>query len=108
MARGETAAAREHLDRSLTMGDATDLQVGRSRMLLNLCELCLQENNIDQAGEFAREALALATRLREGLTVSDAHMWLGRTPDRLGDPGGPDRRFTRPVQGLEQQRPRES
>jgi tetratricopeptide (TPR) repeat protein len=108
MARGETAAAREHLDRSLTMGDATELQVGRSRMLLNLCELCLQENNIEQAGEFAREALALATRLREGLNVSDAHMWLGRIADRLGDPGGTDREFAQAIQGLEQQGRRES
>jgi len=107
-ARGETAAAREHLDRSLTMGDATDLQMGRSRMLLNLCELCLQEGNIDQAGEFAREALALASRLHEGLNAADAHMWLGRIADKLGDPGGTDREFAQAIQGLEQLGRRES
>ena len=62
MARGERTVAQEHLDRSLALGDEAALQIGRSRMLLSLCELCMQENNIEQAGEFAREALALAAR----------------------------------------------
>ena len=108
MARGERTAAQEHLDRSTALGDETDLQTGRSRMLLSLCELCLQESNIEQAGEFAREALALAGRLHEGLNVADAHIWLGRIADRLGDPEGTDREFAQAIQGLEQLGPRES
>ena len=77
-------------------------------MLLNLCELCLQEDNIDRAGEFAREALALAGRLHEGQNVADAHMWLGRIADKLGDPEGADREFAQAIQGLEQLGRRES
>jgi tetratricopeptide (TPR) repeat protein len=108
MARGETAAAQEHIDRSLTLSDESDLQIGRSRMLLSLVELCIQENNIEQAGEFAREALALAGRLHENVNVADAHIWLGRIADKLGDPEGTDREFAQAIQGLEQQGRRES
>jgi tetratricopeptide (TPR) repeat protein/DNA-binding XRE family transcriptional regulator len=108
MARGETAAARDHIDRSLTLSDESDLEIGRSRVLLSLCELCIQENNIDQAGEFAREALALAGRLRENANVADAHIWLGRIADKRGDPEGADREFAKAIQGLEQLGRRES
>ena len=108
MARGDLTAARQHLDRSLALSDETDLQMGRSRMLLSLCELCLQENNIDQAGQFAREALAMASRLHEGLNVADAHIWLGRIADRRGDAEATDREFAQAIQGLEQLGRRES
>jgi tetratricopeptide (TPR) repeat protein len=108
MARGDLPAARRHLDRSIELGEETDLQLGRSRMLLSLCELCLQEDNIDRAGEFAREALALATRLHEGQNVAEAHMWLARIADKLGDADGADREFAEAIQGLEQLGRRES
>jgi tetratricopeptide (TPR) repeat protein len=108
LARGERTVAQEHLDRSLALSDETDVQIGRSRMLLSLCELCLQENNVEQAGEFAREALALAGRRHDGLNVADAHIWLGRIADKLGDPEGTDREFAQAIQGLEQLGRRES
>ena len=108
MARGDRTVAREHLDRSLALGDETELQLGRSRMLLSLCELCMQENDIEQAGEFAHEALALAGRLHEGVNVADAHIWLGRIADKLGDAEGTDREFAQAIQGLEQLGRRES
>src|SRR6202163_1212746 len=58
LARGDRSGARKHLDRSAELGDETEMQLGRSRLLLSLCELCIQENNVEQAGEFALEALA--------------------------------------------------
>jgi tetratricopeptide (TPR) repeat protein len=108
MARGDLPTARQHLDRSLELGEETDLQLGRSRMLLSLCELCLQESNVARAGEFARDALALAERLNEGVNVAEAHMWLGRIADRLGDPVATDREFAQAIHGLEQLDRRES
>jgi tetratricopeptide (TPR) repeat protein/DNA-binding XRE family transcriptional regulator len=108
MARGDQTVARQHLDRALALGDETELQMGRSRMLLSLCDLCMQENNIEQAAEFAREAMALAGRLHEGLNVADAHIWLGRIADKLGDAEGTDREFAQAIQGLEQLGRRES
>ena len=108
MARGEPAAARKYLDHALALADEIDLQVGRSRMLLSLCELCMQENNVVQAGEFAREALTLAGRLHETVNVADAHIWLGRIADKLGDTEGTDREFAQAIQGLEQMGRRES
>ena len=108
MARGDLAGAQEHLDRSLELSDESDLQLGRSRMLLSLCELCFQQGNVDRAAEFAKEALALATRLHEGANVADAHVWLGRIGDRLGDAETTDREFAQAIHGLGQLGRRES
>jgi len=108
LARGDIDSAQQHLDRSLNLSDESDLQVGRSRMLLSLCELCLQEDNIGRAGEFAREALALASRLHEGANVAEAHIWLGRIADKLGDADDTDREFALAIQGLEKLGRRES
>jgi tetratricopeptide (TPR) repeat protein len=102
MARGELPEARKHLDRSLQLSDETDLQVGRSQVLLSLCELCLQEGNIEQARTFAQEALGLAERLHEGPNVAEAHMWLGRVADRSDDHETTDREFALAIRGLEQ------
>lgn len=108
MARGDLDAAREHRDRSLELSDESDLEIGRSRMLLSLCDLCVQEGNIERAGEFAREALALASRLHEGANVAEAHIWLGRIADKVGDAEGTDREFGLAIQGLEKLGRRES
>ena len=101
MARGDLAAARQHLDRSVELCDETDLKVGRSAILTSLCELCLQEGNIDQATAFAQEALELAESLNEGLFVAEAHMWKGRIADGLGDPVTVDQEFELAIDGLE-------
>src|SRR4029077_1234759 len=77
-------------------------QVGRSQVLLSLCELCLQEGNIDQARTFAQEALELSERLHEGPNVAAAHMWLGRVADRMDDHEATDREFALAIRGLEQ------
>src|ERR1700680_1093054 len=68
----------------------------------------MQENNIERAGEFAREALALAGRHNEGLNVADAHIWLGRVAGKVGGPEGTDREFAQAIQGFEQLGRRES
>ena len=102
MARGDLLAAREHLDRSLELSEEADLEVGRSHVLLSMCDLCLKEGNAEQALEFAREALALATRLHEVPNVAEAHMWLGRIADKLGDHDSADREFAQAIHGLEQ------
>jgi tetratricopeptide (TPR) repeat protein len=57
---------------------------------------------VEQALQFAREALALASRLHELPNVAEAHMWLGRIADKLGDHEGADREFAQAIHGLEQ------
>ncbi len=102
LARGESGAAHEHLDRSVELSKESDLQIGRSQVLLNLCELCLQEGTAEQAGEFAREALELAERLHETANIAEAHVWLGRIADKAGDHERTDQEFALAIQGFEQ------
>jgi tetratricopeptide (TPR) repeat protein len=102
MARGDLSGAREHLDRSLELSEETDLEIGRSHVLLSMCDLSLKEGNVEQALEFVREALALASRLHEVPNMAEAHMWLGRIADKLGDNEGADHEFALAIHGLEQ------
>ncbi|HEY1456563.1 MAG TPA: helix-turn-helix transcriptional regulator [Candidatus Dormibacteraeota bacterium] len=101
LARGDLKGARQHIDRSVELADETDLQVGRSNMLLSVCELCLQEGSVEQAGKFAAEALTLAERLHEKPNVAEAHMWLGLVADRLGAHEEADREFDVAIESLE-------
>jgi len=93
LARGDRTQAREHLDRSLGLFEETELEIGRSNVLLSLCELSLQEGNIENAGEMAQQALDLATRLDERPNVAEAHIWLGLVAERKGDVAEVDREF---------------
>ena len=102
MARGELTAARQHLDRSLELSEETDLEIGRSHVLLSLCELCLEEGNVQQAQRFADQALELSERLHEGASVAESHVWQGRVADRVGDHATVDREFELAIRGLEQ------
>jgi tetratricopeptide (TPR) repeat protein len=100
LARGDRARAREHLDRSLGLYEETELEVGRSHVLLSLCELSLQEGFTANALELANQALDLATRLDERPNVAEAHVWLGIVADREGDGGGCDREFSMAIAEL--------
>lgn len=93
MARGDRARAREHLDRSLGLFEETELEIGRSNVLLSLCELSLAEGNLANGRELAHQAMDLATRLDERPNVAEAHIWLGLIAERDGDDAGVDREF---------------
>lgn len=93
LSRGEHAKAREHLDRSLGLHEETDLEIGRSLVLIGLSELCLAEGSVARAREFAHQALDLAERLEERPNVAEAHIWLALTADREGDHAATDHEF---------------
>ncbi|HKV86872.1 MAG TPA: tetratricopeptide repeat protein [Candidatus Dormibacteraeota bacterium] len=101
MARGELGAAREHLDTAVRLADQTDLKVDLSPILASLCELCLQEGNVEQAQTFADQALEVAESQDEAIHVARAHMWRGRVADRRGDNETVDREFEVAISGLE-------
>jgi tetratricopeptide (TPR) repeat protein/DNA-binding XRE family transcriptional regulator len=100
LAQGDRVKARSHLDRSLELTHETDLEVGRSHVLLSLCELSLQEGNPDGARQMAEQALRLAERLNEGANVAEAHIWLGRVAAELGDDEAVDTEFDIAIRGL--------
>lgn len=93
LARGDRSQAREHLDRSLGLFEETELEIGRSGVLLSLCELSLQEGNVENAADMAQQALDLATRLEERPNVAEAHIWLGLVAEREGNQADVDREF---------------
>jgi tetratricopeptide (TPR) repeat protein len=100
LAQGDRVMAREHLDRSLELAQETELEVGRSHVLLSLCELSLQEGNLEGAGQMAEQALQLAERLHEPANVAEAHIWLGRVAAELGDNDVVDTEFDMAIRGL--------
>jgi tetratricopeptide (TPR) repeat protein len=100
LAQGDSVTARAHLDRSLELSHETELEVGRSHVLLSLCELCLQEGNPEGAREMAGQALRLAERLHEGANVAEAHIWLGRVAAEVGDDEAVDSEFEMAIRGL--------
>jgi tetratricopeptide (TPR) repeat protein len=93
LARGDRARAHEHLDRSLGLFEETELEIGRSNVLLSLSELSLQEGFTANARELANQALELATRLEERPNVAEAHIWLGLIAEKDGNGAGVDREF---------------
>ena len=101
MARGDLAGARVHLDRSLELCDEADLEFGRSHVLLSLCELAMEEGEVDRAHELASQALELAERLEEVASIAEAHVWLGRVADRRGEHARADREFDEAIHGFE-------
>jgi tetratricopeptide (TPR) repeat protein len=100
MAQGDRVTARAHLDRSLELAQETDLEVGRSHVLLSLCELSLQEGNVDGARQMAEQALQLSERLHEGANVAEAHTWLGRVAAEVGDTESVDAEFDTAIIGF--------
>src|SRR5260370_30350335 len=93
LARGDRTQAREHLDRSLGLFEETEVETGRSNVLLSLCELSLQEGFTANARELAEQALDLATRLDERPNVAEAHVWLGMVADQEEDHARPAPEF---------------
>ena len=93
LAKGRNAEAREHLDRSLSICEDIELEIGRSHLLLSLSELNLQEGNVPRAREYAHQALDLAEKLEERPNVAESHIWLGLAADRDGDHKATDHEF---------------
>jgi len=101
MAMGDFVKARSHLDRSLELFGETDLEFGRSHVLLSICELSMQEGKVDEARDLAQQALELAERLEEGDNIAEAHTWLGRIADVRGEHETADREFDQAIRGFE-------
>jgi tetratricopeptide (TPR) repeat protein len=100
MAVGDLDGARTHLERSLELSHATNLEIGRSHVLLSLCELNAMEEKYTQARDFAQQALVYAERLKEPSSVAQAHLWLARVATWLGEPAIADSEFKRAIDQL--------
>jgi len=100
MAKGDRAAAHSHLDRSLELAEETNLEIGRSYVLMSLCELSLVQGNVQEARQFADQALAMAERMEESANIAEAHVWLGRIAAEVGDEELCDTEFDIAIRGL--------
>jgi tetratricopeptide (TPR) repeat protein len=101
IACGELTSARSHLERSLQLCERTNLQRGRSMLLLSLCELCLAEGDFGRAMTHADAALETGESQSERWSVADARIWKGRIAMKLGDDVGADDEFQRALAVLE-------
>ncbi len=101
MARGDLEGAARHLNHALELSSESDLELGRSSVLLSLCELAMHEDKVDDAHDRAREALALAESLEEGASSAEAHVWLGRIADRRGEDAEADAEFELAIRAFE-------
>ena len=93
MACGDFASARRHLMRSLELCQQTNLELGRSHVLMSLCELNVAEKRYAEAFQFAKQALASAESQGERSSTASAHMWLGRVASSLNQPDVADSEF---------------
>jgi tetratricopeptide (TPR) repeat protein/DNA-binding XRE family transcriptional regulator len=100
LAQGDRGGAHKHLDRSLELAEEANLEVGRSHVLMSLCELSLAQGNVQAARQFADQALAMAERMHEAANVAEAHVWLGRVADEVGDDELADTEFGIAIRGL--------
>lgn len=100
LAKGDRVGAHKHLDRSLELAEEANLEVGRSHVLMSLCELSLMQGNLHEARQFAGQALALAERLNEAANVAESHVWLGRIAAEVGDDELADTEFDIAIRGL--------
>ena len=74
---GDKASARTHLESAIRRFDEAGVEANKAAMLLSIAELELADSRPDEAYRSANEALELATRLSEEMSISDAHVWLG-------------------------------
>ena len=101
LAMGDPAGARPHLERSLALCVQTNLEAGRSHVLLSLAEMCLAERRLEPARLFAQQALEFAERLHEKDSRAHAHLWLGRIAAAAGDVQACDHEFALAIKELE-------
>ena len=90
---GELGLARLHLERSMQLTEAANLESGRCHVLLSMCELNLAEGKFSEARSFAEEALVYAERCGESSSAAQAHVWLGRVAASLGEADVVDSEF---------------
>jgi tetratricopeptide (TPR) repeat protein len=100
LAKGDRSGAHRHLDRSLELAEEANLEVGRSHVLMSLCELSLLQGNVHAARDFAGQALAMAERMQEPANVAEVHVWLGRIAADVGDDELCDTEFEIAIRGL--------
>jgi tetratricopeptide (TPR) repeat protein len=100
MAQGDRKSAAKHLDRSLELAEEANIEMGRSHVLMSLCELSLLQGNVPAARQFAEQALGMADRMKETANVAEAHVWLGRIAAEVGDDKLVDTEFAIAIQQL--------
>ena len=90
---GDVLSAQAHIDRAMGMFDEANVEIDKAQIMLSLVEVALARRDVMTARRQAEQALALAERLHETATVSDAHYWLARVAHAEGDEASVDAEF---------------
>ena len=90
---GDVLSAQAHIDRAMAMFDEANVEIDKAQIMLSLVEVALARRDVMTARRQAEQAPALAERLHETATVSDAHYWLARVAHAEGDEASVDAEF---------------
>ena len=90
---GDASAAQSHIDRAVAIFAEAGIETGKAQILLSVAEVALARRDLATARRNAGNALALAERMNEMATVSDAHYWLARVAHVMGDDIAVDAEF---------------
>jgi tetratricopeptide (TPR) repeat protein/DNA-binding XRE family transcriptional regulator len=100
--RRDLEGAEAHLTRSLRLFEEAAIDIGKANVLLSLCELSHTRSQLDDAGEFAGQALEVAERSAEPANTAESHLWLGRVAAARGDDAVVDAEFAVSLKTLEE------
>lgn len=100
MRQGQMARAEDAFRTALRHFAQAGTERAKSHVLLSLAELQLKTGRPAEATATAREAIALATRLKEGLAEASGHQLLGRLHERMGKRALADRAFGAAIRNL--------
>jgi len=100
---GDHATARSHADRAIQLFEEAGVESQKANAILTLSELALAQHDLAEAERLGRDALALATRLGEFATASEAHFWLAKVAEARGDDQAVDVEFAAAFEALGQE-----
>jgi len=102
MTKKDPEAARAHLERARALSAEPAAAGGNSSVLLSLSDLSLQEDNPQQAMEFAGQALQAAELSGDSANAAESHIRMGLAAEKVADHDRVDREFELAIKGLEQ------
>jgi len=99
---GDAFAGRAHVEKALAIFEQSGVETNKAQFMLSMAEIALAKRDTGATREWAEQSLALAERLGETATESDAHYWLAQAAQAEGDDQAVDAEFAAALSGPEE------